>query len=365
MRPLSAPAVLAAATAALLTNGCALDALGGKSFELTDCTVPANRIFSGGVSRDGIPALSFPKLVRGAEADFMGAGDRVLGVEVNGVARAYPLLILWWHEVVNDTVGGKRVLVTYCPLTGSGLAFDPVVRGRARRFGVSGLLFENNLIMFDRETESLWNQLFLGAQCGPDKGAELERLPIVETTWAEWRRLYPETSVLTTDTGHDRRYGFYPYGNYADPNNRLTLTPSSPWNPIRPPKELVLGIHEGENAVAYPFGRLAEVGQAVAINDTVGSRPTLVIYRRDDKTARAFDRQVGERTLTFAVADTSAFTFTDTETGSTWDGAGRALAGALAGVRLQSLADAYTLFWFSWSVYYPETRLFAADTTAQ
>ena len=349
---------LAAAVGALLT-GCLGDTLGTDEFS-RDCSIPADRIFSSGVLRDGIPALTFPEIIfPGETAGIVSDAERILGVEINGKARAYPLFIMWWHEIVNDTVGGQRVLVTYCPLTGSGLAFDPIVKGTPRQFGVSGLLFENNLIMFDRETESLWNQLLLGAQCGTERGTDLARIPIVETTWGEWHRRHPNSSVLTTNTGFGRNYGENPYRGYDDLNNRQTLAPSSPWDPIRPPKELVLGVHEGGDEVAYPFGLLRETGTAVALNDTIATRPILVTYQAASRTAQAFDRRVGSQTLTFSVADSAEFILTDAETGSTWTSGGVAVAGPLSGERLEPLKDAYTLFWFSWSVYHPNTRLYS------
>jgi hypothetical protein len=283
---------------------------------------------------------------------------RVLGVEINEQARAYPLFILWWHELVNDDVGGVPVIVSYCPLTGSGLAFDANVGGEARSFGVSGILFENNLIMFDEETESLWNQLLLGAACGPDRGTSLTRIPIVETTWGHWRLLHPQTTVLDTVTGFNREYGEYPYDDYAAANNPTTLFPSSPWSSARPPKELVLGIREGSSAMAYPFGTLAERGDAVAVNDVVGSRPILVTYADAHRASRAFDRRANGQTLTFSVADSMAFVLTDAETGSTWNALGEATDGPLVGSQLEPVADAWTLFWFSWSVFHPDTDLF-------
>ena len=129
----------------------------GISFDLS-CTVALDEIFDGGVQRDGIPALTNPEVVSAAQATFLTDTSRVLGIVRNGEARAYPFTVMWWHEMVNDTLGGEPILMTYCPLTGSGIAFDPRVDNQARNFGVSGLLFRSNLTMFDRDTETLWNQ---------------------------------------------------------------------------------------------------------------------------------------------------------------------------------------------------------------
>jgi hypothetical protein len=341
---------------------CNVEALPGEPNPNDDpelqCSLPTSAIFDGGPGPDGIPALEYPEIAGGSSAEFVvRADDRVLGLEVNGVARAYPLRILWWHELINDTLGGQDVLVSYCPLTGSGLVFDPDVNGRIRNFGVSGLIYENNLMMFDRETRSLWNQLLLGSQCGPERGAELSRLPVVETTWEAWRHLHPTSTIVTFNTGYERDYATYPYGNYDRPTNAMTLFPSSPWDRSHPAKELVLGVHVGAVSAAYPFGVLEALGSAVALNDTLGGRPILVTYDAAHRTARAFDRRVDDTPLTLHVMDTSRVTFRDEETGSVWDNRGMAIAGPLAGAELEPLSDAYTLFWFSWSVFHPNTRL--------
>jgi len=280
--------------------------------------------------------------------------DRVLGVEINGTARAYPLGILWRHEVVNDTLGGENLLLSYCPLTGSGIAFDPAIDGTVRNFGVSGLLFENNLIMFDREMESLWNQMSLGSQCGPDRGKQFKRRPIMETTWGHWKALHPNTTVLTRNTGFTTLpYGVYPYGDYDDLNNSERLLPGSTFSSARPPKELGLGVYDNlDSVVVFPFGSLDSAGSFVAMNETIGSLPFLVTYVRAEQTAFAFDRRVNGQTLTFTVSNAVTREFQDAETGSTWDQSGTAIAGSMTGQTLTPLNNAYVAFWFAWSVYY-------------
>ncbi len=332
-----------------------------RGFDL-DCSIPSSQLYSGQVP-DGIPALTFPRLLSAVDAPrAYNDDDRVLGVVINGTARAYPLVILWWHEIVNDTLGGEPVLVTYCPLTGSGLAFDPRIRGRVRNFGVSGLLYENNLVMFDRlsggGTESLWTQLLMGAQCGTEKGAALTRVSVVETTWARWRQLYPETTVLSKATGHTRNYGAYPYGNYDAPDNPERLFPGSPWNPARPPKELVLGVLTNSAAAAYPFGILDTASASVAINDTLGGKPILVSFHHPSRTARAYLRELEGQVLEFDLSDPENLTLRDRQTGSTWNELGAATAGPLVGKRLTPVTDAWTMFWFAWSIFHPETRIY-------
>ena len=364
------PRVLRAFAAACcgVTVACAAGPTGSSSgigstttrdFSLT-CSIPTERIFDGGPGRDGIPALESPASVSVAQVDFLDDDSRVLGVEINGEARAYPMIILWWHEIINDDLGGEPLLVTYCPLTGSGVAFDPRVNLEpASVFGVSGLIYENNVMMFDRKTESLWTQLLFGAQCGSLEGAGLFRIPVIETTWGHWRSLYPQTTAVSTNTGVNRPYGpNNPYGGYDSPQNTATLFPSSPFSSERLPKELVLGIVDGGPGVAYPLNTLAAMGSVVALNHESARGKVLVTYVTSANTARAFSRVVDGQELSLTVSDPANLILTDGETGSTWNWLGQATAGPLTGKQLSPIEDAHTIFWFSWSVYHPHTVLY-------
>ena len=337
------------------------------------CSIPVDEIFSGGVGRDEILALITPDLGSpGATPAGLLDQDRVLGVVVNGAARAYPFPVMWWHEVVNDTLGGEPILVTYCPLTSTGIAFSRRVGGQTREFGVSGLLYRSNLIMFDRETESLWNQMLLGSQCGVERGNGMARIPIVETTLEHWKRLHPTTTVMTTNTGVDRDYTTYPYGNYRSLDNEQVafLGEGITWRMLRPVKELVLGVIDGWvpgrdcrtfsgcHSAAYPFGVLRDSGTVVALNDSVGTRAVLVTYQDEYLAARAFDRTVNGDPLTFDVLTQSPMTLRDRETETTWDENGVAVDGPLAGQRLTAIADSYVGFWFAWSLYFRNLVLF-------
>lgn len=357
---MKASLVLLTAASSLLLTACGGGSDGPVDTISLDCSIPTDEIFAA-ASRDAIPSLTDPE-VAGSFASFMEDDDRVLGVVVNGEARAYPLGILWWHEIVNDTLGGENILVTYCPLTGSGIAFDPQVGGLLRSFAVSGLLYRTNLTMVDRETESLWNQMLLGSQCGVDRGAVLTRIPIVETDWLAWKTDYPNTTVMTPNTGASagRPYFSYPYGDYADPNNNFVdfLPSGVTWSSELKTKELVLGVFVGSTLVTYPLEAMAAQGNAVAVNDVVASLPVVITYRSAANVAVAFDRRVSGQTLTFNVTASAPFTMVDVETGSEWNGAGEATSGPLSGQRLKQVDDAYVAFWFAWSIYYPDIRIF-------
>lgn len=216
----------------------------------------------GGPGKDGIPSIDEPRFWSAQEAErFLDDGDRVIGYYHNGVARAYPRRILVWHEIVNDTVGGKPVSITYCPLTGTALGFE---RGDTT-FGVSGKLVNSNLVMYDRATGSEYSQILATGIAGPNAGAGLQQTRVIWTTWGNWKSRYPKTQVLSTDTGYIRSYRRDPYGRY-NPRRGYYAIESSPVFPVLhesnrfPPKRMILGFRDAEVAVAILPAVLAERG---------------------------------------------------------------------------------------------------------
>lgn len=186
-----------------------------NGFDLTDALIPSQQIYAGGPDKDGIPSIDQPVFVSASAASFLRADDAVLGLVHNGVARAYPIRILNWHEVVNDLFGDDPAVITFCPLCGTGVAFDSRVDGRALSFGVSGLLYNGDVLLYDRQTQSLWSQLLGQAISGPLKGRRLTMLALTHTTWADWRKSHARTQILSTDTGQAR-----PYEREAYPGHR-------------------------------------------------------------------------------------------------------------------------------------------------
>ena len=310
---------------------------------------------------DAIPALNEPAMVAADDPSvaYLLDADRVLGVFLNGEARAYPHNILWYHEIVNDRIGEDWVSVTFCPLTGSGLAFEPVIGTRRMDFGVSGLLYANNLVMYDRSTDEVFGpQLTVDGACEGFRGQSIPLVPVQEMSWRRWKELHPNTTVVTGNLTFGRNYTSYPYGTY----NRLTsneLLVLMPVDRTRAIKERVLAIRDGSGGRGYPFGELAELGSVSVVNESVAGVPTVVFYdEADGETAIAFDARVAGQALTFD-ADPAGF-WTDRETGSTWSVDGLATSGPLAGARLETRSDAYTLFWFAWRHFQPDGRMFAA-----
>jgi hypothetical protein len=244
----------------------------------------------GGVTVDGIPSLDHPKLIAAADANYLLDDDLVFGVEINGDARAYPLRIMGWHEMFNEVIGGVPVALAYCTLCGSGILFETHVEGRDRPFvfGSSGLLYRSNKLMFDRETDSLWNQFTGKPVVGPlvASGIQLKIRPVVITSWARWRESHPMTRVLSLDTGYRRDYGSgVVYAEYfASPD---LMFPTRVNEAQLRQKGYVFGIRNVAAAKAWPLEVFT--GGAV-INDAVGLREVVLMGDTKTRTVRAYDR---------------------------------------------------------------------------
>jgi hypothetical protein len=260
-----------------------------NGFDVTNALIPIDKIERGGPPKDGIPAIDRPKFVAPDKAGLQ-PDDRVLGLSYQGMAKAYPVRILNWHEVVNDQFGDTPVAITYCPLCGTGIAFDARVSDRRLNFGVSGLLYNSDVLLYDRGTESLWSQLKQLSVSGKLKGARLTALPLEHTSWADWRARYPATRVLATDTGFARDYGRDPYAGY-ERIQRLMFAVEHRDDRFEL-KEWVLGVEISGVRKAYPFSVLERaVSSGGELQDTVGNRPLFIRFDRQHRTAQAFDAQ--------------------------------------------------------------------------
>jgi len=310
--------------------------------------IPLDKIKSGGVPKDGIPSIDRPDFATASDANFMSDNDLVLGLIINGEARAYPLFILVWHEIVNDIVGGIPVAVTYCPLCFTNQVFESTVNGQVTEFGVSGKLYNSNLVMYDRNTDSQWSQAMGMAITGELAGYELNRIPFDVASWSDWKSLYPETLVLTTKTGHLRAYGSDPYtGYYTDPR---IIFPVENRDDRLHPKEIILGFDEGNTYKAY---KLADVEEKKVINDHVGDK-NLLLVSLYPQMARAFSPVVDGNILEFEYVDGK---IVDTQTNSQWNFDGEAVNGQLMGTKLEREVFSPG-FWFEWVAFYPDTLLY-------
>lgn len=256
-------------------------ALVSLAFNLEKACIPAGKIYHGGPPKDGIPALNHPLLIPAAEAGYLNPEDRIIGVKMGGEARAYPLRIMAWHECVNDSIGDQPFLVTYCPLCDSTAVFDRRVGGEILEFGVSGFLYQSNLLFFNRrdhpEEESLWCQLMGQAVSGPLSETRLRPLSYQLVTWGHWRARYPDSRVLSLQTGHKRNYDQNFYADYAaQPGLYYPVDHSRNLFDL---KEPVIGVRAGETTKAYPFHRMDK--QVRRIEDIVEGK-RVILERLDD-----------------------------------------------------------------------------------
>ena len=259
-------------------QGAAAEAPVLNGFVLEPSSVPAEQILMGGPPRDGIAALDGPEAVP-ADAAEWDDDEPVVGIRIGEESRAYPLAILVWHELANDSLGAVPILVSYCPLCGTAMVFDRRVRSRTHRFGVSGLLYQSDLLMFDRESESLWSQIRAEALTGPSQGARLRILRSRIESWGAWRRRHPETTVITTRTGHERRYDVSPYGDYAFSERLLyPLERDTRYHPKMP--TLGLRLADGR-ARGYPAEELARAGGTAS--EEFAGRRVRVSYDADEQ----------------------------------------------------------------------------------
>ena len=326
-----------------------------------------SEIFSGGPPKDGIPAINSPKFVSISSAGtWIKPNEPVIFFQVGNDARAYPIQILIWHEIVNDTVGGVPVAVTFCPLCNTAIAFERTVNRRVLDFGTTGRLRFSNLIMYDRQTESWWQQAIGQAIVGQLTGTQLVSRPAAIISWATFQSAHPGGQVLSRDTGYDRSYGQNPYQGYDNVNQSPFLYSGPPTPGVLRPMARVLIIVLGGEAVAYPFDALKKVH---VVNDTVGKTSIVVLWTSGtssplDTDTVAGGRDVGAATVYLRTLDGQPLTFkfdgtniVDRETGSVWDILGRATSGQLAGKTLTPVV-AFNSFWFAWAAYQPHTRVY-------
>ncbi len=403
----------------LATAQVGLDAARSIGVDTGRATIPIDDILSGGPPPQGIPALGFtgdhagaagasgvPQFVTQREAAaWLGVEEPVIALVIGGESRAYPLQILTWHEIANDTLGGVPVAVTFCPLCNSALAFDRrvplskrarqrvlklnpevapteldaafteayraqqgnvnVVGGLEVTFGVSGLLYNSNMLMFDTASSTLWSQLIGEGVAGTLAETQLLRYPAQIVSFAEYRDAFPDGLVLSQDTGFSRLYGNNPYLGYDRADSPAFLF-SGETDGRLPPKERVITVERLGEAVAYPFSRLSEEG---VVQDSIGGEPVVVFWQpgtrsaldesviaesEDVGAAGIFSRELDGRVLTFVQQNGL---LVDAETGSSWNLLGQAVAGELQGQTLVPLVHDNTL-WFAWAAFKPETRIY-------
>ncbi|NIS83001.1 MAG: DUF3179 domain-containing protein [Anaerolineales bacterium] len=330
-------------------------------------SVDYSEIFSGGPPPDGIPAIDNPVFESVADADAWLQDEwPVMFFEWQGDARAYPLTILIYHEIVNDEVGGAQVSLTFCPLCNATIAFNRVIAdGTVLDFGTTGNLRNSDLVMYDRQTRSWWQQFTGEAIVGELTGTQLEFLPSQIIAWSDFKVNHPDGKVLSRETGHVRPYGQNPYAGYDSIN-------SSPYFPVTgdnerlPPMERVVAIQFDEIDMAYPFSTLSEVlvvndeisGQSLVVWWKEGTKSTFGNSGRETGSTGVFSRQLDDQVLSFRAVDGG---FEDEQTGSLWNILGEAVEGPLAGRKLERITSGEH-FWFAWAAFRPSTVVWSPSS---
>lgn len=289
-------------------------AIANNGFNLSNTSVDKALIVSGGPAKDGIPSIDNPTFISATDVDFLDLTDRVLGINYHGIVKAYPVKILNFHEIVNDNFREKPVAVTFCPLCGSGIAYLTMINGKKHRFGVSGLLYNSDVLLYDRETESLWSQIMSTAISGPLLGRRLDMLTLTHTSWQDWRQRYPDTLVLSTNTGYSFDYNSNPYIGY-ELDKRIWF-PVKSQDDSRHPKSLIIGIEINGQFKAYPFSELEQSKTKIA--DTFSGQELMVHYSKQHQSARITDKQGNE-------------------------------------------LPTITTFWFAWHAFHPKGSVFTAE----
>lgn len=307
--------LIVTALLALVSTQYSAIAAAKNGFDLSNAVLPVEQIMRGGPPKDGIPAISNPKLVGADQASHVSANDRIVGISIDGVSKAYPISILNWHEIVNDRINDQSYAITYCPLCGTAVAFDANIDGRVTEFGVSGLLYNSDVLLYDRNTESLWSQIYASSISGEMVGKKLKMIPISHTSWQDWRSKHPDTLVLSDDTGYSRDYARDPYSGYeTSPALYFSVNNRAP--ETYHPKELVVGLEVDGVYKAYPFIELEKYGQS------------------------KFSDDVNGQTITVS-----------------WDGKNRAVN--LSDSSGKDIAGIQG-FWFAWFAFHPDTEVFRA-----
>ena len=325
-------------------------------------TVPLAKIVSGGPPKDGIPSIDSPKFQSVREADkILEDSEFVLGLNINGDIRVYPLQILVWHEIVNDVVGGKPIAVTYCPLCFTNQVFNrTLIDGNIVEFGTSGKLYNSNLVMYDRKSNSLWSQALGEGIVGDYSGIKLEKIPFDIAYWKEWKKLYPESKVLSRDTGSVRPYGADPYGNYY--TNDLILFPLANDDKRLGLKEIVIGLEDENQYKAY---KLQDIETNKVINDIIGDDKKIALVSLKPFMVRVFDRGIddnvndeGKKIIVDLFYNETNNTLIDRVTDSELNFDGKFINGQLQDKQLKRLAMDQG-FWFEWTAFHPETEVFS------
>lgn len=324
---------------------------GGKGGN-TAWLIPEGNVFDGGPGKDGIPSVDNPVFTDVANAPVaLLDNSLVVGIKIGDEIKAYPHFILDWHEIVNDGIDTAKYALNYCPLTGTAMAWNRKINGFETTFGVSGLLYQTNIIPYDRQSNSNWSQLQMRAVQGPLSGSKAVVYAVVETDWKTWRDMYPNTKVMTDETGFNRSYGVYPYGNYRTDNNSL-LFPVNPLDERVPAKERVHSIKIGDKLKSFRQSLFTD--NTTIINDLFNEAEIVVAGNEKDNLFVSFGRKLADGTILemSAIQNVLPVIMQDQE-GNEWDVFGVAVSGPREGAQLP-IYPSLMAYWFSMGAFYPD-----------
>ena len=312
--------------------------------------VPVGEIKDGGPGKDGIPSIDNPQFISRQEVSTIDGGDLVIGLVKNNEAYAYPHEVMDWHEIVNHRFSDGIVTISYCPLTGTAFGWEGNADGVSTTFGVSGLLYNANLILYDRYTESHWSQLRQDCINGTLISKEPNKLTVVETTWQIWREMYPDTKVLSRETGFERPYGTYPYGPYKTDHSYFIFE-AHPQNTTLPSKKRIYAIMDNGKAKVYKF---EDFTGGKAIIDNFNAKPYLVVGNEHAINAFLIG---GDLSLLSFEYNSDGETFFEDSEGNKWNIFGKALEGPRIEQTLTN-ATGVTSFWFAIAAFYPDPDIY-------
>ena len=313
--------------------------------------IPVDEVYDGGPGKDGIPALDSPELIDVDEVKYLENDDLVLGIVSQNDIIAYPHKILDWHEIINTSPGNIHVAITYCPLTGTGIGWNREINGSVTTFGVSGLLYNSNLIPYDRQTDSNWSQIGLDCVYGLRAGTNIEVINIIETNWETWKSMYPNSKVVSTNTGYTRNYDSYPYGTYK--TNESLIFPVNPLDNRLHIKERVHGIIINDQAKTYRFSSFSNSRFSI-IEDEFQNKDLLIIGSQNENLIVSF---INETTLNFQIVQDQLPIILEDNEGNSWDIWGNAVSGPREGEELKSTIS-FMGFWFAWGAFYPDAEIY-------
>jgi len=315
--------------------------------------IPGDEVIDAGPGRDGIPSIDSPIMLEALNVTDIQPRDLIVGVLHEGTMHVYPHDILNWHEVVNDSINFNSFVLSYCPLTGSAMSWDSDDALGNSEYGVSGLLYNSNLILYDRESNSHWSQMLEQSVQGPRSGARPDRIQVIETTWATWLAMYPDSFAMSRSTGFDRDYDAYPYQDYLF-SDELLFPVSSTDNRLHP-KIRVIGIRSTTTSKVYQVDGFGPVTQA--INDQFNGNPIVAVGNSDANIAVIYSRELDDGTiLTFSGLDGQLPNIMQDTEGNVWDVFGNAVSGPRVGERL-AMTNSYTALWFAWATFYPNAEI--------